>query len=113
MSLFVLFQSAVSEFLDCGEYATATLVFVYVKSCPTSVNDPVEALFGNRVEAGEATVESLAELELIFLRTLHVDNVDRVVVRLRVHVSLQYWIGMLAQRVDEGVVHSLSPSVFD
>ena len=39
------------------------------------------ALLGDRVEPYDATVEGLVELEVLMLRTIHVHNVDRVVVR--------------------------------
>ena len=65
------------------------------------------------VEAEDATVESREELEIFFLRTLHIFFVDRVAVRLEVLESLEYWIGIPVQRVHEGKVHSLGSSVFD
>ena len=51
-------------------------------------NDPVEAFFRNRVEADDATVQRLAELDMFFLRTLPVYNVDRVVVRLHAMMTV-------------------------
>ena len=39
----------------------------------------MEAFFRNRVDADDATVESLEELKTFFLRTLHVYHVDRAV----------------------------------
>ena len=90
------FPGAVSKFLDSVEYATATHV-----SIVTYMNDPFEAFVGNRVEADEATAENLEEHELFFLRTLHVNNVFRVVVRL----------GVLVPWVDECKVHCVSTSV--
>ena len=51
------------------------------------MHDPFEALLGPR----DATGEGLEELQRFFVRTLHVHSVSRVVVRLRVLVSLQLW----------------------
>ena len=78
------------------------------------MNDLREALFGNRCEADDETVERPAELEIFFLRTLHVHHADRVVLRLQVLVSLEnLWIGSLVQRVDESQVHRLVVLCFD
>ena len=60
--LLCLFQGAVSEFLDCGEYAIATLVFVCFQPCRVD-EWPFNGLFGNRVEADDANAECLEELE--------------------------------------------------
>ena len=75
------------------------------------MNDPYDALFGNRVEEDDATVESLEEIEIVFLRTLHVYNVVCVVVRLRVLVCLAVFVGFLVHRVDVGEAHCLSSFV--
>ena len=56
-------------------------------SFATYMNDPFGAFCGNRVEADDATVESLEEPGSFFLRALHGHNVDRVVVRLQMLVS--------------------------
>ena len=64
------------------------------------MHDPFEALLGHR----DATGERLEELQRFFVRTLHVHSVSCVVVRFRVLLSLQLWIGVLVQRFDEGKV---------
>ena len=65
------------------------------------MSDHFGGLSENCVKADDATVESLEELELVFLRTLHVYDVDRVVLRLPVLASLNLWMGILVQRDDE------------
>ena len=75
------------------------------------MNDHEEAQSGNRVGADDATVGSLDEPGKLFQCTLRVWNVDRVVVRLQVLVSLTFWIWIIVQRFDECKVHSLSSSV--
>ena len=49
---------------------------------------------------------------MFILRTLHVYNLDRVVVRLQVLVSLEFWNGILVHRVDEDGEHCLSSVCF-
>ena len=53
-----------------------------------AVLGPFDVLLEDRVEADDAAVERLVELEVLLLRALHVHNVDRVVVRLHMFVSL-------------------------
>ena len=77
----------------------------------TFETDLFKALFVTRVRADDATAESLEELDVSFLRTLHVNNVDRVVVRLQVFASLKWWMGILVQRHGECEVNSLTSSV--
>ena len=62
-------------------------------------------------KADDATVGCLEEWKMFYLRTLHVHYVDRVVVRLQLRVSLELWIWILVQRVDECNVNSLSSSM--
>ena len=50
------------------------------------MDDFIDALLGDRVEADDAAVEGLADLEALF--AFHVHSVDRVVVRLKVFVRL-------------------------
>ena len=60
--------------------ATAANPGVYLCFVP-DVDDFFDVLLGDRVEADDATVEGLVELEFLLLRALHVHNTDRVVVR--------------------------------
>ena len=60
------------------------------------VEDCFGVLLGNRVEADDAAVERLVELEVLLLRVLHVHSVDRVVVRLQKCVSLCLLSGVLS-----------------
>ena len=62
------------------------------------MDDFIDALLGDRVEADDAVVESLADLEA--LGAFHVHTVDRVVVRLEVFVRLVVW-GYLLLSVPE------------
>ena len=72
------------------------------------MNDCSEALLGDRVEADDATVESLEVLEKDFLRTPHVHQVDLVVVRLHVVA----WIGNIVQKVNKCKVNSFLLKLF-
>ena len=88
------------------------------------VDDLSDILLGNRVEADDAAVEGLVELEVLLLRTLHVQNVDRVVVRLQTCVRLVLLVRVLVHGVDMRKENCLSsfvcfanawykPSMFD
>ena len=73
-----LFHGASSSFRDLGACATACLCvrlgFV------SQMNHSFETFWWGRLETNEITVERLEEFTLFFFRTLHVNNVDRVVV---------------------------------
>ena len=84
---------------------------VDVSSFVMSRHDPLRHSLESRVDADDATVECLGELEMFFLRTLHICNVNRVVVRLQVLVSLDFWIAILVHRVGDCEAHCLSSSV--
>ena len=59
--------------------ATAPEILARV-SALSLVCDIVDVFLGDRVEADDAAVEVLVELEVLILRALHVQNVRRVVV---------------------------------
>ena len=57
-------------------------------------------VLGDRVEADNAAVVSLVELEVCRLCALHTHNADHVVERLQVFVSLVLFVTAFVQRVD-------------
>ena len=59
-------------------------------SVPPDVDDFLDALLEDRDETNNAPIERLGELAVLLLRIFHVHNVDRVVVRLNVLVSLAF-----------------------
>ena len=72
------------------------------------MEDLLGVLLADRVDANDAVTERLVELEALLLRSFHVHNVDRVVVRLKVFVSLVLVGQVFVQTVDEREVRCLS-----
>ena len=102
--LFWGLHGASADFLNCREYTSATVV-VFAPALSRNIEDPSEACFGKRVEADDAAVESLEELEMFFLRSLHVYYIDRVMVRLQSNsCKSQNLDGILGRWCDEGRV---------
>ena len=77
----------------------------------SDVDDFSDFLLGDRVEADNAAIEGVVELEVLFLRNLHVHNVDRVVVMLHMSVSFVLLVWICVQEVDRRQVNCLSSSV--
>ena len=61
------------------------------------VEDVVHGLPEDRVRTNNATIERLAELEVILLRAFHLHHVDGVLVRIQVLVALVRPVGILVQ----------------
>ena len=80
----LFWHGASSALLDCSENATATLVFVYVSALSRVWMTLVRQYLGIVSNKKDDAVESLEELDVNFLRTLHLHHQDRVVVRLQV-----------------------------
>ena len=74
------------------------------------VDDFFDVHLGDRVEADDAVVEGLVELEFFPLSTLHVHSVDRVVVRPKVFVGIVPFLlsFFFVQEADERKVNCVS-----
>ena len=76
------------------------------------VDNLVDVLLEDRVQADDVAVEGLVELEVLMLRALHVHNIDRVMVRFsRCFQALVLVITVLVYEVDKRKVNCLSSSV--
>ena len=71
-------------------------------------DDFVDVLLGDRVEADDTAFEGVVELEVLLLRTIHVHDADRVVVRLQMLASLVLLVRVLVHAVDKRQVDCLS-----
>ena len=67
------------------------------------VDDLFDVLLGDHFQADDAAIESSVELEIILLRALHVHNVDRVVVKLHMSLSLVLSVRVLVHGADKSV----------
>ena len=72
------------------------------------MNHSLETCWRDCAETHDTTVESLEELKLFFLRTLHVHNADRVVVWFQMLASFESCVKIRIRKINEGELDSMS-----